>query len=135
MKYKNTNNPEYPLEKHIDDRGEITDIFYNVNIEHVAIIKTKAGSIRGNHYHKKTVQHVLILEGQMEYWTQPYDKSKEVEMKLLNPGDMVTSPEMEIHAMTFPTDNKFIVFTVGKRGGKDYEDDTYRVDNITRQKS
>ena len=39
MKNKNIwKNVEYPLEIHSDDRGSITDIFYNSKIEHVAVI-------------------------------------------------------------------------------------------------
>ena len=36
-----------PLELHEDDRGRIADIFYQENIQHVAIIDSKAGSLRG----------------------------------------------------------------------------------------
>ena len=36
-----------------DKRGSISDIFYKKNINHVAIIKSKKGALRGNHYHKK----------------------------------------------------------------------------------
>ena len=37
-----------------DSRGSISDIFYKKNINHVAIIKSKAGVKRGDHFHKKT---------------------------------------------------------------------------------
>ena len=37
-----------------DRRGSIRDIFYKKNINHVAIIRSKAGVRRGDHYHKKT---------------------------------------------------------------------------------
>ena len=56
------------LESHQDDRGNIVDIFYNKNINHVGIISSKKGAVRGNHYHKQTVQHALITQGSIEYW-------------------------------------------------------------------
>ena len=46
--------------------------------------------------------------------------------KILKEGDMVETPPYEKHALKIIKRNEFIVFTVGKRGGKDYESDTYR---------
>ena len=44
--------------------------------------------------------------------------------------DCSTGPN-EIHALKIgPEGNEFIVFSKGLRGGKDYESDTFRVDNI-----
>ena len=43
-----------------DKRGSIKDIFYKKKINHVAIIKSRAGGRRGDHYHKKTTQWMLI---------------------------------------------------------------------------
>ena len=42
-------------------------------------------------------------------------------------GDLVSTGPNEIHALRIGSEgNEFIVFTVGKRGGKDYEGDTFR---------
>ena len=48
-----------------DNRGFIVDILYNTNINHVALIKSKKKSIRGNHYHKKTIQYTYVLDGKI----------------------------------------------------------------------
>ena len=46
-------------------------------------------------------------------------------------GDIISTPPMEIHALEIGEDgNQFIVFSSGLRGGKDYEDDTFRVESI-----
>lgn len=120
------------LESHIDERGEIHDIFFNHNIDHVAIIDSKPNTLRGNHYHKKTTQHMLITKGSLEYWYKDLNKEKEeAKMVLLKEGDLVTTPPLEIHALKILEDgNQFIVFSEGVRGGKNYEDDTFRVDSI-----
>ncbi|MDA9187270.1 hypothetical protein N9O39_04270, partial [Candidatus Pelagibacter sp.] len=48
-------------------------------------------------------------------------------MKLLKVGDLVETPPNEMHALKIGKNgNEFIVFTIGKRGGKDYENDTFR---------
>jgi dTDP-4-dehydrorhamnose 3,5-epimerase-like enzyme len=121
------NNIEPPLEIHSDDRGTIVDIFYNQNINHVAVVKSKKGSIRGNHYHKETVQHMLITKGALEYWHKPLDSDEPAQCVLLCVGDFVSTPPNEIHALNIVEDNEFVVFTEGVRGGKDYEQDTFRL--------
>ncbi len=118
---------EAPLEMHEDNRGAIADIFYGENINHVAIIKSKKGVRRGDHYHKETTQHVLITKGEMIYVYQPVDKSQPVKHILMKEGDIVSTHPLEIHTLLFPSNNEFVVFSSGLRGGKDYEKDTYRV--------
>ena len=110
-----------------DKRGSIADIFYKKKINHVSIIKSKPNVIRGDHYHKKTTQWMLMTKGSLEYWYKPLKSKAKPKMKLLNVGDMVETPPYEMHALKIgKKGNEFIVFTVGKRGGKDYEGDTFR---------
>ena len=118
---------KFPLEKHSDDRGTIVDIFYKHNIDHVAVIESYKGSIRGNHYHKFTTQHMLITKGALEYWFKPLDSNEAAKCVVLRKGDFVSTPPNEIHALKIIEDNEFIVFTEGLRGGKDYEQDTFRI--------
>ena len=129
MKIKNVwKNIEDPLELHIDGRGAIADIFYDHNIKHVAIIDSEPNVLRGNHYHKESVQHILITKGSLEYWYKPVDCNQVPEMVLAKEGDLVSTPINEIHALVVRDDgNQFIVFSEGMRGGMDYEADTFRV--------
>jgi dTDP-4-dehydrorhamnose 3,5-epimerase-like enzyme len=131
MKIKNIfKKVKYPLEIYKDARGIICDIFYKKKINHVTYIKTLPNKVRGNHYHKKTTQIMLILNGNLEYWHKKIN-AKKVKMKLLSPGDLIETPPYEIHALrTRNKSNEFIVFTKGIRGGKDYENDTFRTSNI-----
>ena len=119
------------LEAHTDNRGSIIDLFYNENINHVAVIKSAPNIIRGNHYHKKTTQHILILEGSLEYWYKPANSKNSATKVKVKVGEMVSTSPYEIHALKIgPEGNKFMVFSEGLRGGKDYESDTFRVDSI-----
>ena len=110
-----------------DKRGSISDIFYNKNIQHVAIIKSKPNVLRGDHFHKKTTQWMLMTKGSMEYWYKKLNSKNKPKKKLLKAGDLVETPPNEMHALKIGKQgNEFVVFTIGKRGGKDYESDTYR---------
>ena len=118
---------ETPLEFHEDPRGKIADIFYKENINHVAIINSKAGSDRGDHYHKQATQHILITKGALEYWYKPLNSDQHAKCEIIRSGDMITTPPYEVHALRIIENNEFIVFSQGVRGGRDYEKDTFRV--------
>lgn len=119
------------LQKFEDSRGIIADVFYKKPLEHVALIKSEPNTIRGNHFHKETTQHMLITQGSLEYWFKKVDENGPAKMVLCKRGDLVTTPPQEIHALKIRDDgNEFIVFSSGLRGGQDYEFDTYRVDTI-----
>lgn len=115
---------------HTDNRGYIADVFYRHAIDHVAVIDTVAKSIRGNHYHKLSTQHLLITKGSLEYWYKPLNSNEEAKFVLLREYDLVSTPPFEVHALRMLEDNQFIVFSEGLRGGPDYEADTYRTDMI-----
>lgn len=118
-----------PLELHEDTRGRIADIFYGESINHVAIIESKPNVIRGNHYHKATTQHMLMLSGGLEYWYKDIDSSKPAKYRVAKEYELISTPPNEIHALRIlPVGNVFMVFSEGKRGGRDYEADTYRVE-------
>jgi len=117
-----------------DHRGSINDIFYQSNIEHVTLISSEKNSIRGNHYHKKTTQHILVISGSLEYWYKKINDDEAPKVFYAKTGDVVTSKPLEIHAMrTTEEACLFMVFTEGLRGGNDYENDTFRVESINCQ--
>tara|TARA_R110002073_G_scaffold251144_1_gene413803 strand:- start:923 stop:1315 length:393 start_codon:yes stop_codon:yes gene_type:complete len=119
------------LELHVDDRGSIVDLFYDEDINHVATVVSKPNVIRGNHYHKETTQHMLMTKGSLEYWYKPAGSDEKARMVVAEVGDIVSTEPYEIHALRIGSEgNEFIVFSHGKRGGRDYESDTYRVENI-----
>ncbi len=111
-----------------DARGTIADIFYKAAINHVAILYSKKGSVRGNHFHKKSHQHMYIIEGSLRYYTKAPDAGDEtIQSCVVKKGDLVSSPPGEVHAMEMLEDTTAMVFTEGLRGGKDFEKDTFRV--------
>ncbi len=132
MKFRNIFKDDHDtLQKHVDERGIISDIFYKSNIEHSAFIESKPNVIRGNHYHKLTTQHMIMTQGSLEYWYKPFGSSDEAKCVVLTKGDYVTTPPYEIHALKIgPEGNQFLVFSEGLRGGLDYEKDTFRVPSI-----
>jgi dTDP-4-dehydrorhamnose 3,5-epimerase-like enzyme len=110
-----------------DSRGNISDLMYKEEINHIAMVRTIQGNvIRGNHYHKKSTQHIFMTKGSLRYWYQPVDKSEPIKSQLVSQYEMVTSPPFEVHALEMLNESEFLVFSQGLRGGEDYEQDTFR---------
>ena len=114
-----------PRFNHKDGRGEITDLLVKERIDYVTLIRSVKGSVRGNHYHKKTVQMVYILEGRMRMLTQMPGKA--VVATTVKKGDLIVNDAFERHALIALEDATLMVFTRGLRGGRDFEKDTFRL--------
>ena len=111
---------------HEDDRGSISDILQQVTVDCVTLITIKKDAIRGNHYHKDSIQYSYVLSGEVSAYTQiPNEK---VEKAVLKAGDMLESPVMEMHSLHGVNDNSvLLILTKGPRGDGQYEEDTFRV--------
>ena len=109
-----------------DERGSITDIVEQVDFNGATIILSKKGSIRGNHFHKKTIQHLYILSGKMKCLAQKPEEA--VIQAIVEQGDLVSHDLLESHSFEALSDTLFLVLSSGLRTGKDYEKDTYRLD-------
>jgi len=109
-----------------DKRGEITDILEREFIDSVTLISSNTGAVRGNHYHKESIQYTFVLRGSLKLFTQK--PGGEVETAILIKGDLVFTPALESHALVALEDAEFLALTRGPRGGTDYEEDTYRLD-------
>ena len=108
-----------------DNRGTIKDILEDVDIQHATIISFTKHAIRGNHYHKHSVQYTLVLKGCLKLITQlPGHK---VENSMVYKDDLIETPPMEKHVMQAVEESEILVLTRGPRGGKNYETDTYRL--------
>ena len=117
-----------------DDRGEIIDIFTHEPKDHCTIVTFTKDAIRGNHYHKESIQSAYVMEGNFQIYNVMIDKdlkydSKKVEIIETTKGDYITHEKFEAHSYKCTSDSgSLMVFTKGVRGGKFYEDDTYRIE-------
>ena len=108
-----------------DERGKITDILENESIDSATIITSKKGAIRGNHYHKESVQYTFVLKGSLKVFTQV--SRRKIESVTIKAGELMLTPPLEKHALLAEEDSELLVLTRGPRSGKNYETDTYRL--------
>ena len=105
------------LGKFEDKRGIIQDLLVGKKGAATYITFAK-GAVRGNHYHKKTVQYDFILSGRL--LCKGYRKTKWVEA-----GEMVVHQPMTPHAYKAEVKSEIISLVYGPRKGENYSKDTY----------
>ena len=107
-----------------DERGIIANILEDP-INHVAIITSKAGSIRANHYHPDQTQYVYLISGRYESYSKDLKKdNSKIEVQLVEPDCLVITPPMIAHAMKFLDDSVLLNLTTNHRDSSNYSEHT-----------
>mgnify|MGYP001593232777 CR=1 FL=1 len=107
-----------------DKRGEIANILEQ-KISHAAIITSKKGSVRANHYHPKQIQYEYLISGSYKSVSKDLrKKNSRKEMIIVKPGDLVITPPMVAHAMSFIKDSVMLNLTTGQRESSNFSDHT-----------
>ena len=110
----------------IDDRGSIKNIA-DGELGDVAVITSKANSIRANHIHDQDWHLCYLVSGSMKYyWRSDLENSKS-ESVVVNSGEMVYTPPKAPHKMVFLEDSVFIAISGLSRVQENYEADTKKL--------
>lgn len=108
---------------HKDKRGTITDLV--VGKDHsVTHITLKKGVVRGNHVHNKTDQVDIVISGKL---VCVFDNYEGRFRKTLKKGKHIEHLAKVAHAYKALEDSEIISICFGKRVGKNYEKDTFRL--------
>ena len=105
------------METHKDKRGMIKDLMVGKDWS-VTYITFKKGAIRGNHIHKETIQHDIILGGELLC-------KKGNNTGFPEKGDIINIESNLPHAYKALKDSEMISICFGKRVGSNYSKDTY----------
>ena len=114
-----------------DKRGMILDIFVNKPKDHCSLVTFNKGAIRGNHYHKKSTQYSFVLSGKLIIFSVKVNNNgnitKKIKKEILLKNSLITHKPFYAHAFKAITKSNLLAFADGKRGGKNYEKDTFRL--------
>lgn len=102
---------------HQDARGRIIDLLRDTPVEFTTLITSRAGAVRGNHYHKEATVYVFVLEGTFDIYSRLMGEDVSDMMATAGVGDLITFPPLDLHALVALEDSVFILFSHGKRGG------------------
>ena len=115
-----------------DKRGFILDIFVGKPKDHCSLVSFEKNSVRGNHFHKKSIQYSFILEGKLLMITSRVNKNGKYlgkkNRKIVKKNDLITHKPFVAHAFKAKTKSKMLAFADGLRRKK-YEKDTFRLNN------
>ncbi|MBO9457888.1 hypothetical protein [Labrenzia sp. R5_0] len=114
----------------VDARGTIQPIL-DSQMGGCALITSKAGAIRANHYHQSDWHYSYVISGKIKYFHRPVGSDEKPTTEIFETGSVFYSPPMVEHAMEFLEDTTFIVVSKHSRDKDDYEEDVIRVPDLT----
>ena len=109
-----------------DKRGSLQKII-DGNFSSCIEVRSKKGSTRANHYHKKDKHFMYIISGELLYSYKDRKKGSKVKIKKMKKGDLFFTPAMQEHMAYFLKETHFLAFSTRKRTQFDYEKDLVRV--------
>lgn len=92
-----------------DDRGHIADVL-NTLIDEVSFVDSKAETIRGNHYHKYTMEWIFVQKGVVVYWFKKDTETGLARSITLFPNDLLEIPPHEVHALQILVPSQYLTF-------------------------
>ena len=110
-----------------DVRGEIQTLV-DGGVHSVQIITSKAGTVRGNHYHRSDSHYMYVIQGTMRYYQRMAGDTSAPSLLTVKKGQMVYTPPMMEHAVEFVGDSIVLNITGKPRDQSSYEGDVIRVD-------
>ena len=107
-----------------DERGVIANILEEP-VSHIAIITSKKGAVRANHYHPEQIQYVYLISGSYESVSKDIkDENAKIEKITVKPGDLVITRPMIAHAWNVLEDSVMLNITTGARENSNFEEHT-----------
>lgn len=89
---------------HTDDRGSLTQLVHN-GYKQINVLRSKAGTARGGHYHKENYEAFYIVEGLCEV---TFAKDTLRETKMFSAGDFFQIAPYTTHAFKYLQDTVMI---------------------------
>ena len=105
----------------VDDRGIISNYYFDDSINMIGYVESKKETLRGNHYHPIQTQKCLLIKGSYISITKDLSNNNSVvETRLIKEGDLSTIPPYVAHTMVFLEDSVFLNLVNGEREHENY---------------
>lgn len=119
--------PSVPLdEPFVDERGSIQNLVLRP-VGGTAVIFSKAGTVRSNHYHKTDWHYIYVASGRVLYYERDAGSDAMPEPRRYGPGDMFFTPPMREHCVAFLDDSVIFTMSRNPRSHEGHEADLVRV--------
>jgi len=105
----------------VDDRGLISNYYFDDTINMLGYVESKKHTLRGNHYHPIQTQKCLLIKGKYISVTRDLKNDNSVvETRLINEGELSTIPPHVSHTMIFLEDSILLNLVNGERDHKNH---------------
>ena len=104
-----------------DQRGLISNYYFDEEINMIGTVSSTKGSIRGNHYHPIQTQKCLLTTGSYISVTKDLnDENSVVETRYIKSGELSIIPPNVAHTMIFLEDSELLNLVTGDREHQNY---------------
>lgn len=114
----------------VNDVGNIQNLILRP-VTSVAIIDSKAHTIRANHYHKTDWHYAYVISGRIAYFERKVGSIETPIPHIFLAGQMFFTPPMVEHVMYFPVDTQFVTMAKNIRSHDSHESDVVRVNFVS----
>lgn len=125
--------PLVPLDApFVNQNGGIQNLLLS-GFTSAAIIESKMGALRANHYHKTDWHYTYIIDGTVWYYWKGAPGTpteKQANSAIFNKGEVFFTPPMMIHTMFFPERTRILTLAKNVRNHESHEADLVRVEMI-----
>ena len=105
----------------IDERGIISNFYFDDQINMIGYVESNKETIRGNHYHPVQTQKCLLIKGKYISVTKDLNKPNSVvETRLIKEGELSIIPPYVAHTMIFLEDSILLNLVNGERDHQNY---------------
>ncbi|HEY9061469.1 MAG TPA: cupin domain-containing protein [Pseudobacteroides sp.] len=113
-----------------DKRGSLKKIAMKscigMDIEEVYVLYSNKGAVRGNHYHKETVEYFTVLKGTASFSLKDLETGCSETVKLSSGDNIIIKvPANVVHAFKNEEDEPMVMLAVSSREYKVDDTDTY----------
>lgn len=103
-----------------DNRGKFVGIFQDYRWKEINYVESANSSVRGNHYHKQTVEGFFIIEGKIRICLIDF-KNNSKRIFIAKKGDIVIVKPYTLHTFEIIEDSKWInMLSRPLKGSKDF---------------
>lgn len=109
-----------------DTRGTITNII-NSPFTAAAIITSKAGTVRSNHWHRQFTHFLYIIFGSLEYYERGLkEDGSKIEPVIFKAGELFYTASKRVHKVIFLEDSVLLSLGNEVRTHQTHENDLVR---------
>jgi dTDP-4-dehydrorhamnose 3,5-epimerase len=118
-----------------DQRGSLNKIIMksqlkeNEKIEEIYVLYSNKGSVRGNHFHKKTLEYFAVVSGKAKIALMDLDTGILEEINISSSDNLILKvPPNVVHAFKNEEDQPLIMLAVSSKEYNKHDTDTFQVE-------